>query len=888
MDNNIYQALEKIVSDIVQSDKHEEKHLLIILELFIAHIFANKTTDLYVSIIIEEAGRHVKKILSDTDKEQWFINLNEDQKKITITGKYKRFFKKVSNAIKQLYFLLRASLKLEYGLFLQYYPYIPPNNKYFEMIRIAAGAVRREDYFLFGCISIAYQSAKYRGFLVAELIDTLTQCAAAEFSNVVVKDFQKGHPLLESVKNTLMRKNKCFKKFSEDMITTIVKMLKEYFAADNPFAQRFSAVDNSLHSNSLTTKDDALQSTSSFLLPATKVSTVTRKEQCQSDVLKVLATLENKSAQSPIPDVSSSSSSSKSMSTKSGLPSTKPNLPLAGNPILAVSQFLSTHKISKTQALQFFYNKRMQFNEGEDCIVSSKGFRSYRVDESNANENEIVAAGVLTCILHAIRLLFVGELLPASNNQYGLFQSLLNKMVTNMKLWTVDEVLAGLNFKASEMDNSNRFNSFVVQFCNEHPNLFTVLPTIAWSKFSTPETQQRTVGELYYSSSVRGQRSSIFFLAFTDEPSPKISIPYSFLCVSPSKEPNSTDKNGAIDPEAWAAGKTCLQLVGLVYGAKQYSFQFVTYSRSREDGQYQVFLLDQNGTVDLLHAVPYPETDRYGKRKYPVEALPLLASDPSGRPLVGLILMRNDNLSGDEDRHYLGEPVLQKIYENCSHHASARVGTNNYCNILSSFLKTLSSSTKWLRDEVIHGIINLMCDHLKSKHVTTAENTFYMCTSSSYNAYISGNRFSGLMVSDIRDSAFGVFIINIDNFHWICGCSSRTLKTIYFLDSMNTKAFVDEKAKEIISFFQLKVGFLGYKHVMLPSSDQFDGCNCGVFTILNATIFLKSIFEGSFDPENLQKRKQRVYSRDDKITLRATMRRVLERTEDVGCLLQWI
>ena len=107
---NIYQALEKIVYDIVQSDKHEEKHLLIILELFIAHIFANKTTDLYVSIIIEEAGRHVKKILSDTDKEQWFINLNEDQKKFTITGKYKRFFKKVSNAIMQLYFLLRASL----------------------------------------------------------------------------------------------------------------------------------------------------------------------------------------------------------------------------------------------------------------------------------------------------------------------------------------------------------------------------------------------------------------------------------------------------------------------------------------------------------------------------------------------------------------------------------------------------------------------------------------------------------------------------------------------------------------------------------------------------------------------------------------------------------
>ena len=61
-----------------------------------------------------------------------------------------------------------------------------------------------------------------------------------------------------------------------------------------------------------------------------------------------------------------------------------------------------------------------------------------------------------------------------------------------------------------------------------------------------------------------------------------------------------------------------------------------------------------------------------------------------------------------------------------------------------------------------------------------------------------------------------------------------------------------------------------------------------IFSRFNTSIFLKSIFEGRFDPEYLQKRTPRIFTPEDKITLRATMRRVLERTEEIGCLLQWI
>jgi hypothetical protein len=79
-----HSSLEDIVKDIVESDKQEEKHLSILLELFVAQVFANKTTALYVSIIIEQAEGHIKNILSNTEKQKWFLNLDESQKRYAL------------------------------------------------------------------------------------------------------------------------------------------------------------------------------------------------------------------------------------------------------------------------------------------------------------------------------------------------------------------------------------------------------------------------------------------------------------------------------------------------------------------------------------------------------------------------------------------------------------------------------------------------------------------------------------------------------------------------------------------------------------------------------------------------------------------------------------
>jgi hypothetical protein len=113
-------------------------------------------------------------------------------------------------------------------------------------------------------------------------------------------------------------------------------------------------------------------------------------------------------------------------------------------------------------------------------------------------------------------------------------------------------------------------------------------------------------------------------------------------------------------------------------------------------------------------------------------------------------------------------------------------------------------------------------------------------------------------------------------------------KKIYFLDSMNNIDTAIAKGELLINFFKDKLQLPGYEAVLLPSSDQIDGWNCGLFTILNATIFLKSIFEGRFDPDGLLQRKPRAFTPWEKDSMRLIVQRVLLGTEKVGSLLQWV
>ena len=594
-----------------------------------------------------------------------------------------------------------------------------------------------------------------------------------------------------------------------------------------------------------------------------------------------------------IPEIPSTSSSS---SIVSAIPR-KPGKPGKVGPISFIAQMLKDGKVPRKEALQFFYSKKLQFDGMEDCIVNNDGLRHYAVlGNSNSNEDNYLAAAVLTCILHAIRLLFVDRLLPESDVRR--YQELLTTMASKMRSWTLDEVLKGLKLEDSlpEINHAttNRFKSFVEKVRDVHTGFFTVLPTIPWAPFSNLESQQLTVERLYYGSATsEGDRMNhIFFLSFADSPPPNLPLPYLFHCRHGSGDTYTEKSDGTCDlcDDSLDKNSTTLQLVGLIYRDEkgEYSFTMITYARCIDLGQYQVFTKEQTAAnIERLFPVPFRATDSDSNDPNPV-----LALDGAGRQVVGLVLVRNHKQSEQRDTRFLTQPVLRTIHDNCSYSTKedSISGSRNHCDIRSSILKALDSPTTWLQDETVNGTVFLRCDHLKATHGLKSNNAFYICTSLSFDCYVERGRLSKNFLLDVKGCVYSLFIINITNSHWVCACApmNGANKKIYFLDSMNKKATAKAKGKILIKFFEEKLELPGYEAVLLPSSDQIDSCNCGLFTILNATIFLKSIFEGRFDPDGLLQRKPRAFTPEEKDLLRLIVQRVLLGTEKVGSLLQWV
>jgi hypothetical protein len=540
------------------------------------------------------------------------------------------------------------------------------------------------------------------------------------------------------------------------------------------------------------------------------------------------------------------------------------------NAILA--DLLRGKNVSKRDAVQFFQNKKLQFNSIEDCVVSYQGVREY---SASGDEHNILAAGVLTCLLHAIRLLFVDGLLTASDAQYRKYQELLTIMVSRMKSWKVAEVMKGLKLDSSCAE-TDCFQSFIEKVQGVCTGLFTVLPTIPWSSFSDLESYQRTVKDLYFSCIDEQQRSNhIFFLSFSGMPSDRLPLPYLFHC--------SFSSLGEIETPS----ETTLQLVGLIYCCSngEYSFSFVTYARCRMYGQYEVFIKEQADDVCPSHFVPYRKLNRFThKVEYPPPC-PVFSVDSNGRPLVGLILVRTGNQRDESNPLFLVEPIIRRI-----------VGKGlGHSNITSSALRILDSPREWLGDELVHGATFLMFNHLLSTTSggSTKDNTIYICSSLAFENNIKKDKPLSKFPARIKGFAFTLYIINIENSHWVCACApmnkelSANAKKIYVLDSMNERATAREQGQFLVKFFEDQLQLPGYEPILLPSSAQNDNVSCGLFTILNATIVLTSILQGR-DLKELLQRKPREFSNDEKFALRQSVKSILHGTEDASSLLKWV
>ena len=910
---------------LLEEYAHQNEYLITLLELFLVHFYhSNDDMKDFIQVLIKEATGHLEGKLLEDEKLDWCFSMTNNQKKFYRLETRARYFKNLSKSINQLYDLIRNSLTLQSDQFLHVqYSYLPLNRDNYESIRQFATSVKREDYFLIGLVSLAYQKASDRGYTISMLIDTLSESVGAHLVKDKKDQKTEHHLMLKYIEERLKSKTrditncsssskivKTFDTFSREMKWLILNILKEYHAQDNPFrcssiitthsAVRLSvtelASDISLEKlciketeNTLLTDNFQVDIHSTTSPTASSTAPIARSEDGAArkerleEKLKALLGLGSTRPQEPmkpilqdfLPMTAGSIKFSSEPKAAGSSTSTKQIMQRPEEPLKAILANLckgQQFSFSKREAVLFFRSKELQFNSVEDCVVSVRGVREY---SAKGDENNILAAGVLTCLLHAIRLLFVDRVLDASNGQYGRYQELLTIMVSKMKSWKVAEVIKGLKLDSS-LAEMHCFESFINKFREVHRGLFTVLPTIQWSSFLDLKSQQSIVQDLYLKGIQRSKedrRNCIFFLSISGTPppsTPSIPLPYLFHC--------RTMPSGEVDPDS-----ATLQLVGLIYccAKGEYSFSFITYARCREYGQYEVFIKKQAEDVFPSHFVPYAHVDRTtGKATYPTPR-PVFATDSEKRPLVGIILVRT-NMQSTADPRFLNEPIIRVI---------------NGSNITSSMMRSLDDPRAWLVDELVHGPIYLMFDHLsKSSPGFAHGNRMYICNSWTFEKHINGGyNISLTLQANFKDCDFNLYIINLGNTHWLCACApmnaslSPKEKKIYFLDSMNDTATAKHQGRLLVKFFEDKLQLPGYKPVLLPSSSQNnDGCTCGLFTILNATLVLKSISQGRFDPNELQGRTPRDFTSKEKFEMRQSVQRILHGTEDVSSFLSWV
>ena len=162
-----------LLSEFVQ----QNEYLTTMLELFFVHFYhINDDMKDFVQVLINEATRHLEGKLLEDEKLDWYVSMNYEKQTYHIRETRARYFRKLSHSIKQLYDLIRDSLTLQSDQFLHVqYSSLKLNRDNYQIIRQFATSIKREDYFLIGLVSLAYQDASKRGYTISTLIDTLSE-----------------------------------------------------------------------------------------------------------------------------------------------------------------------------------------------------------------------------------------------------------------------------------------------------------------------------------------------------------------------------------------------------------------------------------------------------------------------------------------------------------------------------------------------------------------------------------------------------------------------------------------------------------------------------------------------------------------------------------------
>ena len=894
----------KLFEQLIRNETHQKEQNSLLLEIYLSYSVYKTSDQLFKEFVefiaYETNARFEFNMQSRREKPGY-----NDNKAFAIR---RSTFRHISNHMKVLYIILRDSLTLEQQPFLEKYNYIMNKNS-LDIVKYAAGSLKKEDFFWLASMK---HSVK-KGLYLNQICDAVVKASDlySHNSNIgfeLEKD-EENHPIFTSIETNL-RAQVNFENLTKEMKhDVILPTLKELFALDNPFCGRTkgallienaispSAVVEKVHEGSLNVAD---------ISPTAVVTSPKQElEECIGMMRKKLTMLKIKETSQvsylapgiPVGDKTHRLQTSVSVADSTSDLQTSVSF-LAG--------FLKEHKISAQRAKDFFIRKKeeviaankirpgYQFTSfGEDDLIARGGdgdgqIRSYATN----NEEKVLAAGFCTCIVHAIRLLCLCT--TASDLK---LQKVLKIMVMDMKTdpWDVEEVLLGLKLNPQ----FTTFQSLALSFAELIGQSTSYIGELSLNGIGSRDKLIEKVKDLYHSNTANEGKHLLFVsVSGTPAVNNKLVLPYVFHVQGRNYKGHPDGKliDFASDSDNDTDNVT-FQTVGMIYSNTEsdkpasFTFRFITYSRCVKDGQYVLcqHIPLPNGETEELHIVSHSQQQRVEEKLLPPQTLPVVLQK-TGQSLVGLILLRNNKQCGAEHPYLIPETIRSIPNPTNS-------GNSDECNLTCLHLQILNTNI-WLDDVLVQAIAHIMFRLLLSNK-GTVEVKICLRSSLDYdNLYVSipgrGGKYTerGLKKWEnmINSNHYIFYIVNVNNGHWICLCISMIHKLIFSMDSQNRKSVGKEKADNVIKVWQ-DLFKIELKWVHLQSPDQRDGNNCGVFTFLNAAFLLKSILEGSFScdgPKDIGKWSARVFSQEEKASIRSCAKEVIYGDSDGALLLNWI
>jgi hypothetical protein len=457
------------------------------------------------------------------------------------------------------------------------------------------------------------------------------------------------------------------------------------------------------------------------------------------------------------------------------------------------------------------------FNEN-DYLTNPSEFLIFK----SSNFVQSIVGGTLSLLLHAVRLLYLQDIVDSTSVFHFTSQLLLNKLVSKKDSINLVEAANHLQLDSYLKCEKLEYSAVIRQFLLQHKSKqFIQLGSVEMATSTTDIIFSNSVKELL--GNLQKIDANVFFLNVSGTVNLNGSLPRTLTY-------KYNDDDERLD----------LVLFGSVYYSddeRKYQFQFVSFSTKHHLGKHCVVTFSDGNsqTVNPLS---------YRKDKEAKDANRVFLKIRGSYKLVGLILMRSKSFL---DIIY---PPADTIWRIRSESPFVNAGVT--LAITTKCLIELGSTGYggWLSSPTIQAFLILLTNYFKniSTHATSRNVVLDDELYASFNMESKFKASEGDQTVNIRytqRTLSGVpadsvvhFPINTDNTHWRYSCADLCKKHIYLMNSYGHNS--NEVKNRLIACFK---GIYGGKWecTSLECPYQPDTYNCGIFTIMNIAYVVQSI-----------------------------------------------